>query len=159
METIFLNTPIGIVTVSGNPSGITALNFDTTNQIPTTKNKIPPSLKEASAQLTEYFHGKRTDFNLNLVLKGTPFQQKVWKALCQIPYGKTMSYLELARKIGDPKAVRAVATANAKNKLAIVVPCHRVIGSDGNLTGYAWGLSRKKWLIEKESGATQTTLF
>jgi methylated-DNA-[protein]-cysteine S-methyltransferase len=92
---------------------------------------------------------------------GTDFQQKVWKELYEVPYAKTMSYAELAKKLGDPKVIRAAASANGKNKIAIIVPCHRIIGSDSNLTGYAWGLSRKKWLLQHEFriGLGVQTLF
>ena len=91
--------------------------------------------------------------------EGTEFQKKVWNALVKIPYGKTLSYLEFSKQIGDPKAIRAVANANGKNPIWIVVPCHRVIGSDGSLTGYAGGIDRKKWLLNHESYAKQQTLF
>ena len=110
-------------------------------------------------QLQEYFEGKRTDFDLKLNPKGTEFQQKVWKSLLDIPYGKTVSYMDQTKKLGDVKAIRAVASANGKNPLWIVVPCHRVIGTNGSLTGYAGGLSRKKWLLEHENPFTQQSLF
>lgn len=103
------------------------------------------------------FEGNRNDFKLNP--KGTAFQQKVWQELLNIPYGKTMSYQELSIKLGDVKATRAVANANGKNPLWIVVPCHRVIGSDGSLTGYAGGLWRKKWLLDHENPVKQQSLF
>ncbi|NNE75686.1 MAG: methylated-DNA--[protein]-cysteine S-methyltransferase, partial [Pricia sp.] len=120
---------------------------------------IPTSLIEAAHQLQEYFKGERQHFDLRLKPTGTDFQQRVWKFLLDIPYGKTLSYLELSKKLGDTKAIRAVAAANGKNPIWIVVPCHRVIGSDGSLTGYAGGLHRKKWLLEHESPAKQQSLF
>jgi methylated-DNA-[protein]-cysteine S-methyltransferase len=120
---------------------------------------IPNDLIEAVTQLQEYFIGKRTEFTFKLNPKGTEFQKKVWQELLQIPYGKTCSYLELSKKLGDVKAIRAVASANGKNPLWIVVPCHRVIGTDGSLTGYAGGLWRKKWLLEHENPIKQESLF
>ena len=110
-------------------------------------------------QLKDYFSGIRTDFNFKLNPKGTDFQQKVWQELGNIPFGKTISYLDLAKKLGDPKVIRAAASANGKNPLWIVVPCHRVIGTDGSLTGYAGGLWRKKWLLEHENPTNQQSLF
>ena len=109
--------------------------------------------------MKEYFEGNRVVFTFLMNPKGTVFQQKVWKALSEIPYGRTLSYLELSKRLGDVKAIRAVASANGKNPLWIVVPCHRVIGSDGSLTGYAGGLWRKKWLIDHENPVKQQTLF
>jgi len=107
-------------------------------------------IKKVSVQLDEYFNGKRKTFDLPIVLNGTDFQMKIWKSLQKIPYGKTQSYGELAAAIGNPKACRAAGMANNKNPIAIIVPCHRVIGQDGNLTGYAGGLEIKKQLLELE---------
>ena len=120
---------------------------------------IPEVLEDAAYQFKEYFEGARQQFDLKLNPTGTDFQKKVWDALLKIPFGKTISYLELSKQLGDVKAIRAVASANGKNPLWIVVPCHRVIGSNGDLTGYAGGLHRKKWLLEHESPAKQITLF
>lgn len=111
---------------------------------------IPDSLMPAAKQLKAYFAGKRTLFDLSLSSAGTDFQQRVWRAVAGIPYGKTMSYRQLACTLGSPGAVRAVAAANAKNPIWILIPCHRVIGSNGNLTGYAGGLWRKRYLLEHE---------
>src|SRR5690606_10608058 len=122
-------------------------------------DQIPDGLKDAAQQLREYFAGTRRDFQLRLNPKGTDFQKSVWNELLQIPYGTTISYLALSRRLGDVKAIRAVAAANGQNPFWIVVPCHRVIGSDGSLTGYAGGLWRKKWLLEHESPYKQQTLF
>ena len=116
-------------------------------------------LATAVQQLTEYFNGQRNSFSFTLNPQGTEFQKKVWEALLEIPYGKTVSYQELSVQLGDVKAIRAVAAANGKNPLWIVVPCHRVIGSDGSLTGYAGGLWRKKWLLEHENPVKQQSLF
>ena len=110
--------------------------------------------KNCADQFDEYFSGKRTVFELPLQQTGTPFQQSVWNELEKIPFGKTMSYLQLAKRIGNVKSIRAVGTANGRNNLSIVVPCHRVIGSDGSLTGYAGGLWRKQFLLEHENKTT-----
>jgi methylated-DNA-[protein]-cysteine S-methyltransferase len=107
--------------------------------------------EKCKTQFDEYFSGKRKIFDLPIKQSGTLFQEKVWNELIKIPFGKTISYLQLSQKIGNVKSIRAVGTANGRNNLAIVVPCHRVIGSDGSLTGYAGGLSRKQWLLEHEN--------
>lgn len=109
-------------------------------------------IETARQQLNEYFDGKRRDFDIPLLLVGTDFQKKVWQELLKIPYGKKMTYGEIAQHLGDPKLMRAVANANALNALSIIVPCHRVIGSDGSLTGYGGGLRRKSFLLDLEQG-------
>jgi methylated-DNA-[protein]-cysteine S-methyltransferase len=156
MEIAFINTPLGTAKIKGDENGVSVISILQEGEI---TKKIPLELQEAVKQLQEYFEGKRTTFSFQTNPKGTDFQQKVWQELLQIPYGKTISYLELSKKMGDVKAVRAVASANGKNPLWIVVPCHRVIGSDGSLTGYAGGLWRKKWLLDHEKGEKQQTLF
>lgn len=158
METVYINSPLGITKIVGDEDGIAIISVSDvgTNEV---SKKIPKVLKEAVSQLQEYFDKKRTDFDFKLNPKGTEFQQKVWKALLEIPYGKTISYMDQTKKLGDIKAIRAVASANGKNPLWIVVPCHRVIGTNGSLTGYAGGLSRKKWLLEHENPSTQQSLF
>ncbi|MGO4772619.1 methylated-DNA--[protein]-cysteine S-methyltransferase [Flavobacterium sp. W22_SRS_FK3] len=158
METAYINSPLGITKITGDESGIaviSVLDVDS-NEVSV---EIPDVLKKAVSQLEEYFEGKRTDFDLKLNPQGTEFQQKVWKALLEIPYGKTISYMDQTKKLGDIKAIRAVASANGKNPLWIVIPCHRVIGTNGSLTGYAGGLSRKKWLLEHENPTKQQSLF
>lgn len=120
---------------------------------------IPDVLQPAVTQLQEYFNGSRTHFDFSLNPQGTDFQKKVWNALVRIPCGKTLSYHQLAVQLGDVKAIRAVASANGKNPLWIVVPCHRVIGANGSLTGYAGGIWRKKWLLEHETPPVQQSLF
>lgn len=158
METVYINSPLGITKIVGDEDGVAVISVsdaDTKDISP----EIPEVLKEAVSQLQEYFDKKRTDFDFKLNPKGTEFQQKVWKSLLEIPYGKTISYMDQTKKLGDIKAIRAVASANGKNPLWIVVPCHRVIGTNGSLTGYAGGLSRKKWLIEHENPTTQQSLF
>jgi methylated-DNA-[protein]-cysteine S-methyltransferase len=156
METAYIKTPLGITKILGDENGISVISVSDEGEISDT---IPVVLQEAVSQLNDYFEGKRIDFTFKLNPSGTEFQQKVWKGLLEIPFGKTMSYLELSKKLGDVKAIRAVASANGKNPLWIVVPCHRVIGTDGSLTGYAGGLWRKKWLLEHENPSTQQSLF
>jgi len=156
METVAINTPLGIAQITGDANGITQISVIDEGDV---SSEIPSGLQNAVTELNDYFQGKRTHFDFKLNPKGTEFQQKVWQALLEIPYGKTCSYMDLSKKIGDVKAIRAVASANGKNPLWIVVPCHRVIGTDGSLTGYAGGLWRKKWLLEHESPSGQQTLF
>ena len=156
MNTVFINSPLGITKIEGDENGITIISILSEGEISV---EIPLELEEAVNQLRDYFDGKRTDFTFKLNPKGTDFQQKVWQELGNIPFGKTMSYLDLAKKLGDPKVIRAAASANGKNPLWIVVPCHRVIGTDGSLTGYAGGLWRKKWLLEHENPTNQQSLF
>ncbi len=157
MEKAIINTPLGLTEIQGDENGISKIYIRDENVEIT--SKIPSKLKEAVLQLQEYFEGKRTHFTFLLHPSGTEFQKKVWQELLNIPFGKTCSYLELSKKLGDVKAIRAVAAANWKNPLWIVIPCHRVIGSDGSLTGYAGGLWRKKWLLEHENPSVQKTLF
>jgi methylated-DNA-[protein]-cysteine S-methyltransferase len=107
-------------------------------------------MHQCTEQLIEYFHGKRRQFDLPVHQDGTDFQVRVWNKLMDIEYGKTISYMDLAKRLGDPKVIRAAATTNGKNKIAIIVPCHRVIGSDRSLTGYSGGMWRKKWLLQHE---------
>ena len=152
-----INTPLGPLFIEGSRDGISSLSFVDTPISETIE--VPPVLQQAVIQLNEYFNKQRREFSLQLAPKGTVFQQKVWKKLQDIPYGKTTSYQEMANQLGDPKVIRAAASANGKNPIAIVVPCHRVIGSDGSLTGYAGGLHRKKWLLEHESPIKQGKLF
>ena len=156
MDSVFINSPLGITKIEGDENGITIISVLSEGVV---SEEIPENLKEAVNQLQEYFDGSRTNFTLKLNPKGTDFQQTVWKELSNIPFGKTMSYLDLAKKLGDPKVIRAAASANGKNPLWIVVPCHRVIGTDGSLTGYAGGLWRKKWLLEHENPTNQQSLF
>ena len=156
METAFIQTPLGVAKIVGDDDGIAIISILEEGQITTA---IPSVLQDAVLQLQDYFQGNRNDFNFKLNPQGTDFQQKVWQELLSIPFGKTLSYLDLSKKLGDVKAIRAVASANGKNPLWIVVPCHRVIGTDGSLTGYAGGLWRKKWLLEHENPSNQQSLF
>ena len=143
--------------LEGDADGISSLTV--LNNKTTISNIIPEVLEDAVRQLEEYFKGERIQFSLILNPQGTDFQKRVWNALLDIPYGKTTSYLQLSKDLGDVKAIRAVANANGKNPIWIIVPCHRVIGSDGSLTGYTGGLHRKQWLLEHESPYKQQSLF
>lgn len=157
METAFIKTPVGIAKIEGDKDGISVISIlDDEVEV---SAKIPENLSKAAKELSEYFDGKRRDFTFAMNPQGTEFQKSVWKELLNIPFGKTASYMDLTKKLGDVKAIRAVASANGKNPLWVVVPCHRVIGSDGSLTGYAGGLWRKKWLLEHETPSIQQTLF
>jgi len=153
----YIKTPLGIAEITGDEEGISKISvFDKEiESLP----EIPSDLKEAVSELEDYFLGKRNTFTFKLNPSGTEFQKRVWLELLEIPFGKTMSYQELSIKLGDIKAIRAVASANGKNPLWIVVPCHRVIGTDGSLTGYAGGLWRKKWLLDHENPVKQQSLF
>ncbi len=153
-----IHTPLGVCTIEGDSEGIRCISVSD-HRGASVDREIPEELALCAQQLTEYFQGARTVFNLPLNPQGTDFQKKVWELLVEIPYGKTLSYLELSKKYGDTKAIRAIAAANGKNPLWVVVPCHRVIGSDGSLVGYAGGLWRKKWLLEHENPPAQQSLF
>ena len=157
--TFYQQSPLGWLQISGSETGISRISF--CEEIPedSSATALPACIKLAATQLTEYFAGRRTYFELPLAPNGTGFQQKVWQQLGEIPFGKTESYLSMARKLGEATYTRAIGSANGRNPLAIVVPCHRVIGADGSLTGYAGGLWRKKWLLEFESQTRQTELF
>ncbi len=157
MKQAIINTPLGKTKITGDENGI--LSVIVSDEKLTLSKSIPKELKECVAQLDEYFKGSRQQFQIKLKPEGTVFQKRVWNELTKIPYGKTISYLELTKKLGDVKAIRAVANANGKNPVWIIIPCHRVIGSDGSLTGYAGGLHRKKWLLDHENPVKQQSLF
>ncbi|RMZ51513.1 methylated-DNA--[protein]-cysteine S-methyltransferase [Flavobacteriaceae bacterium PRS1] len=157
MSNCTIETPLGIAKIIGDEDGISSVTILNSNEIIT--EIIPEELQDCIYQLKEYFNGEREHFSIKLNPQGTEFQKRVWEKLQIIPYGKTLSYLELSKQLGDVKAIRAVANANGKNPLWIIVPCHRVIGSDGSLTGYAGGLHRKQWLLEHESPYKQQSLF
>lgn len=147
-----LDTPIGQLFVEVNKVGVSRVLFvDKMNDVTLHEEPNNELLPKACKQLTEYFTGKRKVFDLPLSPTGTPFQQSVWNALCNIAYGEHSSYGDLAAAIQNPKAVRAVGAANGRNPISIIVPCHRVIGKNGTLTGYAGGLTRKAWLLALES--------
>ena len=157
MEICIISSPLGYAKIVGDDNGISQVTV--LNSEDKITDVIPEELEDCVIQLQEYFEGNRTGFDLQLNPQGTKFQKRVWTQLEQIPHGKTVSYLELSKQLGDVKAIRAVANANGKNPLWIIVPCHRVIGSDGSLTGYAGGLHRKQWLLEHESPYKQQRLF
>ena len=142
----YLKSNIGIICVEDNGEKLVSVKICKNAEIGTMSDLT----KEAIHQLEEYFSGTRKSFDLTLEMNGTEFQKKVWNELCNIPYGETRSYKDIAEKIGTPKAVRAVGGANNKNKLMIIVPCHRVVGADGSLIGYAGGIDAKQSLIELE---------
>ena len=157
MESCIIKSPLGYTKIVGDEHGIASVSVLNSEEKET--QTIPEKLQDCVLQLNEYFEGKRTSFNLKLNPEGTDFQKKVWTELQTIPYGKTVTYLELSKHLGNVKAIRAVANANGKNPLWIIVPCHRVIGGDGSLIGYAGGLHRKQWLLEHESPNKQQLLF
>lgn len=157
MESCIIKSPLGYTKISGDQDGITSVTV--LNSEENITDIIPETLQDCVYQLNEYFEGTRKQFSLKLNPKGTDFQQNIWRLLQTIPYGKSLSYLNLSKKFGDVKAIRAVANANGKNPLWIIIPCHRVIGSDGSLTGYASGLHRKQWLLNHESPVKQQLLF
>lgn len=142
------DSPLGRLTLCANDNGLVSIEF---SRGLLGHRREHPLLERCKAQLTEYFAGTRTRFDLPLAPAGTPFQQAVWGELGEIPYGETRSYGELADALGKPTASRAIGMANGKNPLAIIVPCHRVIGANGRLTGYSGGLSRKEWLLAHEA--------
>jgi len=146
---LHLPSPVGALVLVAGAEGLTAVSFEAR---PARAAEAPghPLLRRAAAQLEEYFAGKRQEFDLPLAAAGTPFQRAVWKELGTIGFGATCSYAELARSLGKPSATRAVGAANGQNPIAIVVPCHRVVGADGALTGYSGGLLAKRWLLDHE---------
>ena len=149
MTTAYYQSPIGMVEIkaSGNVINSVVLSDEQQN-ITDPQSEI---LKSCVRQLDEYFNGQRTSFDIPVCQDGTDFQQSVWHELMNIPFGKTITYADLAQSLDNPKAVRAVGAVNGKNRIWVIVPCHRVIGSDGSLTGYAGGLDRKKWLLQHEA--------
>lgn len=156
LETTCIQSPVGAIEISGSDEGIRSILFLDSE---TVSSPVPACLLECVNQLTEYFAGKRQLFELKLDPQGTKFQLCVWDKLQHIPFGKTISYLQLARMTGSETNTRAVGNANGKNKINIVVPCHRVIGSNGKLTGYGGGLWRKEILLKLEMGNAMPGLF
>jgi methylated-DNA-[protein]-cysteine S-methyltransferase len=140
-------TPIGMMTLIATDDAVEEIVFDDGITANGLENDV---MKQASEELREYFHGERISFSFPIHIIGTPFQKKVWHALMEIPYGETVTYREIACKVGNPKASRAVGMANHRNRLPIVIPCHRVIGSNGKMVGYALGLAKKEYLLEME---------
>lgn len=159
MPVAYYKSPVGITRITAENGFITSISIrdEEIEVLPTDD----PTLLLAIQQLDEYFAGTRKDFNLPIKQEGSDFQQSVWQQLLKIPYGKTISYGQQSKLMNNPLGIRAIASANGKNNLWVVVPCHRVIGSDGSLTGYAGGLWRKKWLLAHEAsvaGVGQTEL-
>ena len=161
---MIFNSPLGQICVIAENEKICSISFiestvKTEEKINSPKDRIIE--EKCVEQLSDYFFNKRKEFSFPFSQRGTTFQEKVWLELQNIPYGHTISYLQLSQRLGNIKAIRAAASANGKNNLAIIVPCHRVIGSDGSLTGYASGIWRKKWLLEHEAagGKNVPTLF
>ena len=151
IQTTYYHSPIGLLKISGTDNYITEVTFnDKVERADGKKKNLSPMLIQAIEQLIQYFNGQRRNFELPINQAGTEFQKEVWNELMAIPYAKTISYLDLARRTGDSKATRAVANANGKNNVSIIVPCHRVIGANKELVGYSGGLWRKKWLLEHE---------
>jgi len=149
----YISSPLGAILLTADDHGLTGISFQDSRgarKPPRGSIESAARFKEAARQIGAYFRGELKDFNLPLSFGGTEFQRRVWKALCDIPYGKTISYRELAKRVGKPTAWRAVGAANGRNPLPIVVPCHRVIGSDGRLTGYYGGLHLKEYLLKLE---------
>ena len=153
MTTYFstLDSPIGELLLTGDGERLTGLWMEKHARATQDMTRNDRVLKQTRDQLAAYFAGERQTFELPFHGQGTPFQQRVWQALCNIPYGETISYGELARRIGQPTASRAVGLANGQNPISIIVPCHRVIGANGSLTGYGGGLPRKQWLLAHEA--------
>ena len=154
VERMYYHTPLGKLKITATEQGISAVQFTDEFESPALRGV---TVENCIHELGEYFAGKRTTFSLKFDLQGTDFQKRVWTELLNIPFGKTISYLELARRLGDEKVIRAAGSANGKNPIAIILPCHRVIGSTGKLTGFAAGLDVKAQLLEME-GATEPEL-
>jgi methylated-DNA-[protein]-cysteine S-methyltransferase len=157
----YYQSAIGGIELAGTDAGLTSLRFVEGDRMPE-ESPVHPALQTWVEQLDQYFAGTRREFEGPLAPDGTPFQLNVWQALQKIPYGRTVSYLALARTLGNERAVRAVGRANGRNPIAVIIPCHRVIGRDGRLTGYGGGLWRKEWLLRHEGSlprSRQISLF
>ncbi|MGK7393780.1 MAG: methylated-DNA--[protein]-cysteine S-methyltransferase [Candidatus Cyclobacteriaceae bacterium M3_2C_046] len=150
MALAYFQSPIGLLAINGNDKEIKSIRFSDEFYMPPSAT-IPVEVAQCLVQLKDYFDGKRNGFSLNLNITGSEFQREVWRLLQQIRYGETWSYRDLAKKLGNPDAIRAVGKANASNPVAIVIPCHRVVGTNGDLIGYAGGLDKKKWLLDHEN--------
>ncbi|RMF57801.1 MAG: methylated-DNA--[protein]-cysteine S-methyltransferase [Calditrichaeota bacterium] len=148
LHTAYIESPIGVLKITGMAEGIRAVEFTDERAAPS--SPVPACLQQCVQQLREYFAGSRREFSLRLNPEGTPFQQRVWRELQRIPFGQTTTYLDIAKAIGNPGAIRAVGAANGRNRIPIIIPCHRVIGSDGSLTGFGGGIWRKEFLLRHE---------
>jgi len=149
-----IDSPLGTLTLIEEDGALTGMHFGVRDG----ERKSTALLERAAVQLAEYFAGERETFDLPLKPAGTEFQRAVWSALSSIAFGETVSYAHIAKKIGRPSAVRAVGAANGQNPIALIIPCHRVIGADGSLTGYGGGLSKKRWLLDHENSQRSMTL-
>ncbi len=159
-HTTYVESPIGTLAITGSEAGVRAVMF--LNSPPTKPDAgedAPAPLRECRAQLEAYFKGELTEFTAKLDLQGTDFQLSVWQRLLEIPFGTMTTYGKLAQELGVPDGAQAVGSANGSNPIAVVVPCHRVIGTNGDLTGYAGGLHRKRWLLAHEGNPMQQSLF
>ena len=153
MDEIIYTSPLGQMLVSATEEGLTGINYvkpEDNRGAHLSESTSNPHLEQTRAELDLYFKGSLEEFTIQLAPEGTPFQQKVWSALSQIPYGVTVSYGHIAEQIGSPKAYQAVGMANHRNPISIIIPCHRVIGNDGKLIGYGGGIWRKEWLLKHE---------
>ncbi|MBC6991256.1 methylated-DNA--[protein]-cysteine S-methyltransferase [Hymenobacter sp. BT491] len=161
LATAFLSSPVGLLELRGSEAGLSAVLFREEGHAAVTPDRdLPTCLREAARQLRAYFGRELRDFQLTYnLMQGTDFQRRVWAALPGIGYGHTASYLDVAKLLGNSAAVRAVGAANGQNPLTIVLPCHRVVGANGQLTGYAGGLARKRWLLDLENPPMQGQLF
>jgi len=157
LDTFYFDSPLGTIKVKGDADGIQEICFEQAhiNEAST----VPKNLAPCVEQLQQYFDGKRQQFDFNINPQGTVFQQKIWQLLRDLPFGRTLSYLKLARLYGNAKAIRAVAAAIGKNPILVAIPCHRVIGSDGSLVGYSGGMDRKRKLLQLEGYPMQTSLI
>jgi methylated-DNA-[protein]-cysteine S-methyltransferase len=152
------NSPVGLLSIAANDLGVCSISFAEESSIGPIR-PIGPIVEQCTTELHEYFEGKRQTFSIPLAPRGTPFEESVWMALLTVGYGATCSYLDITRRLSNPKAIRAVGRANGSNPVGIVIPCHRIVGSDGSLTGYAGGLWRKRWLLDHEARVAGTSLF
>lgn len=152
MSLLYVDSPVGRIVIGGDEEYISCVSFTDGKEETATGGEPPALLRECAAQLEAYFRRELRRFDLPLQQEGTPFQQLIWQNLLTIPYGETITYLALAKRAGNVKSIRAAGTANGRNNIAIIVPCHRVIGSNGVLTGYAGGLWRKQFLLDLEKG-------
>ncbi len=154
MTAAVIQSPLGHIKIQEENNSITRIEF-CTEELQSAENDL---LKKAEDEIQAYFKGKKKSFSFEISPQGTKFQKEVWQELLRIPYGETISYLELANRLGDPKSIRAAASANGRNPIAIVVPCHRVIGTDGSMTGYAGGLERKRALLTLEGAEVMSQM-
>jgi methylated-DNA-[protein]-cysteine S-methyltransferase len=151
IHTVYYTSPIGTILLEAEGEQLTVASFRDDVSVAETSTTTSAVLQTTIEQLDEYFAGTRKQFDLPLHPSGTAFQQTVWDQLIKIPYAETVTYLHMAKRLGNVKSIRAAASANGKNPIGIIIPCHRVVGADGKLTGYAGGLHRKQWLLEHEA--------